>query len=240
MKKIKRQIQLNFDSQSFFLIFVTFFGLLLLVAMYLWSLKPETSYYSQNPMILSIFIMICIMGILAAIYPSKCAGFFKFRNEINVTSSNGNSIRFSGHHPDCGKFKHHTIIIYGKRYCPGCLGLSIGAFLAIVGILFYYFSGLTGEHGQIYFYIGIIIVLFTMILIIFFNMGKRIKFILNLALVLGSFLILLGVSLKGNILVEIYFLILISFWIFTRIRVSQTHHEKVCHDCLKEADCIYT
>lgn len=237
MKWRKRLNKHDFDSQSIFLIFITFSGLLLLIIMYFWSPTPETSSYSPKPMILSVFILICVMGILAAIYPAACAGLFKFRNEVK--SPNSNSVRFEGHHPDCGKFKHHTFLIKGKEYCPGCLGLLTGAVIAITGTLFYYFHGLTSGYGQISFYLGVIMVLLALFSIIFIDMGKNWKFILNMALVLGSFLVMLGISIKGNILMEIYFLILISFWIFTRIRVSQTHHERVCQVCQEEKDCIY-
>ncbi|AUB56175.1 restriction endonuclease [Methanobacterium sp. MZ-A1] len=235
----KRLYQQDFDSQSIFLIFITFSGLLLLITMYFWSPTPETSSYFLKSLILSVFILICILGILAAIYPSTCAGLLKFLNDLKEKSPNRKSIRFKGHHPDCGMFKHHTFLIKGKEYCPGCLGLSTGAVIAITGILLYYFHGLTSAYGQISFYLGVVMVLLALFSIIFIDMGKNWKFTLNMALVLGSFLILLGVSVKGNILMEIYFLILISFWIFTRIRVSETHHERVCQACLKETACIY-
>lgn len=207
--------------------------------MYLWSPTPERPLYFYKMLFSSVFIMICILGILAAIYPSACAGFLKFRNGYYEKSHDRGSIRFKGHHPDCGKFDHHTFLINGKEYCPGCLGLSTGAFIAIAGTVLYYFHGLTSGYGGIYFYSGGIMVLLALFFIIFLVMGKNLKFILNMFLVLGSFLMMLGISEKGNILMEIYFLMLISFWIFTRIRVSETHHQKVCQDCLKEMDCIY-
>ena len=239
MKWEKRLNQHDYDSQSIFLIFISFSGLLLLITMYFWSPTPQTSSYPYKILFSSLFIMICILGILAAIYPSACAGFLKFRNGVQEKSPDRDSIRFKGHHPDCGKFDHHTFKINGKEYCPGCLGLSTGAFIAMTGTIFYFVHGLTSGYGGIYFYLGVIMVLLALFLIIFIVIGKNLKFTLNMILVLGSFLIMMGISVKGNILLEIYFLILISFWIFTRIRVSQTSHEKVCQVCQEESDCIY-
>lgn len=239
MKWNKRLNQHDFDCQSIFLIFITFSGLLLLIIMYFWSTTPEISSYFPKTLLLSVFILICILGILAAIYPSTCAGLLKIRIDLKEKFPNRKSVRFKGHHPDCGKFKHHTFLINGKEYCPGCLGLSTGSVIAITGTLLYYFQGLPSANGLIYFYLGVIMVILAMFSNIFIDMGKNWKFILNMALVVGSFLILLGVSVKGNVLIEIYFLILILFCIFTRIRVSQTHHEMVCQDCLKETVCIY-
>lgn len=237
--KWERLQQHDFDSQSFFLIFITFSGLILLITMYFHGPIPETSSYFHKTLFLSVFILICVLGIYAAIFPSACARLLKFQKIVERKSSNSNAVKFKGHHPDCGKFEHHTFLIKGKQYCPGCLGLLTGAFISITGTLLYYFYSLNWGYGEISFYLGVVLVVLALFSIIFIGMGKKLKFILNMVLVLGSFLMMLGVGVKGNILMEIYFLILISFWIFTRTRVSETHHEKVCQDCLNENNCIY-
>lgn len=222
----KRLNQHDLDSKSISLIIITFPGLLLLIIMFFWSPTPETSPFFYKPLFLSAFTLICILGIFAAIYPSSCAGLLNLKK----VTSKSNPVRFKGHHPDCGKFEHHTFLINRKEYCPGCLGLSTGAFIALIGTLLYYFYGLTSENVLISFILGTVTAFLALFSIIFIDMGKNLKFILNMVLVLGSFLMMLGISEKGNTLMEIYFLILISLWIFTRIRVSETHHEKVCQD----------
>lgn len=208
--------------------------------MYLGVPASKTHYYLQTPLILSIFIAICILGIMAAIYPSLCQGLMKFQKEVREKNSKVDNIKFEGHHPDCGKFESHTLIIKGKKYCPGCLGLSIGAIIAVVGTLLYYFTGLPGIFGQIFFWIGVVIVFFALFLIVFLETEKKLKFTSNLVLVLGSFSILIGImAVKKNLIMEIYFIFLIIFWILTRTSVSEKFHEDICRDCQKESICIF-
>lgn len=230
----------NFSPQNVFLILVSFSGLFFLVAMYLWSPHSITYHILQKPIILLLFIVICILGMLAAICPSKCKTLMKFQNESKQKTINEGNMQFEGHHPDCGKFSSHTLTINGKKYCPGCLGLFIGAFIAIVGTIIYYFVKYPLIYGEISFWIGFGTVFLVLLLIIFLNLGKKLKFISNMALVIGSFLILLGLdSVKGNLIMELYFLILVIFWILTRIVVSETSHELICRDCLKKSICGY-
>jgi len=255
----------NYNAQNIFLILVSFSGLFFLVAMYLWSPQstaPSTTHYSLNEsIILFLFVVICILGIFAALYPSKCKTLLKFQNDSKQkTRSQGNirskqkirsqdksqgNIQFEGHHPDCGKFSLHTLTINGKKYCPGCFGLSVGASIAIVGIVIYYFVGYhfmkyPSIYGELLFWIGVCTVFLALLLIVFFKVGKKLKFISNMGLVTGSFMVLLGLdSVKGNFITELYFLILVIFWILTRIAVSETSHELICYDCLKKSVCIY-
>jgi hypothetical protein len=216
----------------------SFLGLFILVAMYLWVPQSTTYYALQKPIILSLFIVICILGMFAAICPSKCKTLMKFQNDSKKTIND--NVRFEGHHPDCGKFSSHTLNIYGKKYCPGCLGLLIGAFIAILGAMIYIFVGYPLIYGEISFWIGFGTVFLVLLLIIFLNLEKKLKFVSNMALVIGSFLILFGLdSVKGNLIMELYFLILAIFWILTRVMVSQTSHEIICRDCLEKSICIY-
>lgn len=207
--------------------------------MFLWA-SPQTTYYPlQKPIILSLFIVICILGMFAAIYPSKCKTLMKFQNDSKVTINEAD-VRFEGHHPYCDEFSSHTLTINGKKYCPGCLGLFLGAFISVIGILIYHFFGYPLIYGRIIFWTGIGTVFLVLLLIIFLNLEKKLKFISNMALVIGSFLILLGLdSVKGSLIMELYFLILTIFWILTRILISENNHEIICMVCLKKSICVY-
>ncbi len=273
----------KYTPQNIFLILVSFSGLLFLLAMYLWSPESTTHYYLQEPIILLLFIVICILGMLAAINPGTCNRFMKFQRkqkiEVNISKSKSfsmpetsisenssitknsisesssvskspilesapdsqsSNIRFEGHHPDCVHFQKHTFLINGKKYCPGCSGLFIGALIAIFGVLFYYFAGLPSLYVENFFWIGAGMVFLALFLIVFINLEKKLKFISNLSLVLGSFFILLGIiGAKDNFLMEIYFIVLIIFWIITRIGVSEEYHENICKNCLEESECVY-
>ncbi|WP_321421931.1 restriction endonuclease [uncultured Methanobacterium sp.] len=239
----------NFNTQNIFLILISFSGLFFLVAMYLWSPQstaPSTSHYSLNEsIILFLFIVICILGMFAAIYPSKCKTLLKFQNDSKQKTINQGNMQFEGHHPDCGKFSSHTLTINGRKYCPGCFGLSVGALLATVGVVIYYFLGYPlmeypSIYGEISFWIGVCTVFAALLIIILLKVGIKLKFISNMALVTGSLLVLVGLDIvKGNLITELYFLILVIFWILTRIAVSENSHEIICQDCLKKSACVY-
>lgn len=234
----------KYESQSIFLILVSFFGLFFLITMYLWYPSLKTHNFFLESIILIIFMVICMGGMLAAIHPSTCKGLMKFQNNVHEKTQD-NGIRFEGHHPDCDHFQDHTFHIRGKKYCPGCTGLFIGAVIAVVGILLYFIEGLPFKdlpslYGEIFFLVGVLIVFLALFMIVFLNMEKKLKFISNMALVLGSFLILMGmVGVKENLIMELYFILLVIFWIITRISVSESFHESICRDCQKESICIF-
>jgi hypothetical protein len=211
-------------------------------------------------------MVICILGIMAASYPSRCRRITKFNGKfngksgVNISNFNRKSklknesvnnltfndesikvIKLEGHHPNCEKFESHTMLIKGKKYCPGCSGLLVGALIAFVGTLFYYFTGLPINYGQILFWIGVATSLTALSIIIFLKLENiNLKFITNLGLVLGSFLVLVGIdTVKGNILIEFYFLLLVLFWIRARITVSEKNHESICRDCRDKSYCTY-
>ncbi|MGZ4857457.1 MAG: restriction endonuclease [Methanobacteriaceae archaeon] len=191
------------------------------------------------------------MGMLAAVYPSKCAHLSNFKIDFKKQKphrrikieSQKYIIKYEGHHPNCGKFNSHVFILKGKKYCAGCTGLFLGGLLAVIGTLIYYFGYnsvyLMEFHGQIVFWIGFFAVLFSLIQLIFINLNNNlIKFSSNLLLVLGSFFILIGIdAIQANISLEIYFLILVLFWILTRIRISQNNHKIRCLECEQSSAC---
>jgi len=221
---------------------ISFSGLFLLLAMYLWAPESEILYDFQKPLIISIFIAICLLGILAAIYPKLCKGLLEFKkiDKKSLDPEKMNNMQFEGHHPDCGKFESHTIIIRGSKYCPGCSGLLIGAIMAVIGILFYYFYGLPLIYGEISFWTGLVMVFLALMLIIFLKLGKKLKIVSNMALVTGSAMILIGLdTVKENLLIESYFLLLVLFFILARIAASENNHEIICRNCEEKSYCIY-
>jgi hypothetical protein len=239
------------DLHYIYLILISFIGLFILSTLFLWSPTTSMNYDFQKTLFLSIFLVICLLGMLAAVYPSNCVHLFNFKKDFKnqrshsrvKTESRNNSVKYEGHHPDCGKFNSHIFILKGKKYCAGCTGLFLGGIIAVIGTLIYYFgyySGyLRGFNGQIVFWIGFSAVLFSLILMIFINLNNNvIKFSSNLLLVLGSFLILIGIdAIRGNLSLEIYFLVLVLFWILTRIRISQNNHRITCLECGQTSVC---
>ena len=184
---------------------------------------------------------------VAAISPTKCMGFLKIKKHIpvdnSVESESGKNCKkeLTGHHPECDNFKNHTYTLRGKKYCAGCSGLFTGALLAVIGIIIYYFYGIQLSNPYLIFFIGFFCVLTALLqsflLNINFNTGK---FIFNLILVVGAFLILITlIEITGSIFIQFYFLSLVFIWILARITNSEKKHIDICEKCGEESSCCY-
>jgi hypothetical protein len=137
-------------------------------------------------------------------------------------------INYNGHHPDCGIFEDHVFNFKNKKYCVGCSGLLTGAFLAILTCLYYLVFGIL----EMIFWLGVIMVLASLMQLIFFNIeNKWIRFLSNLGLVWGSSLILIGILEYSNVFIVVYFLFLIFAWILTRTSLSEENHYRICDKC---------
>ena len=199
-------------------------GLIFLVVLYLYT--PQT-FNPQKTLFLSIFVLICLAGMLAAIYPSHCLRFFKIETVTEYECKN-RMLKTVGHHPDCANFPEHVFTFKNKKYCVGCSGLLIGAVLAVLTCLLY---GLYGANGLI-FWLGIVLVLSSLLQLTFLNIeNKPVKFLSNLGLVWGSSFILVGLVGYRNIFLSVYFLFLAVAWIMARTALSRENHERICLAC---------
>lgn len=199
-------------------------GLIFLVFFYLYSVD------NNNPfkiIFIITFITICILGILASLYPSFCLRFLNM-DKITLSECENKIIIFHGHHPDCGIFKEHVFNFKNKKYCVGCSGLLTGAFMAILTCLCYLIYGAL----EFLFWLGVIVVLASLMQLILFSIeNKWVKFLSNLGLVWGSSLILIGILENKNVFIAVYFLFLIFAWIITRTALSEENHAQICDKC---------
>lgn len=203
---------------------VSLIGLLFLPGMVFWAPVSVNSHW-QRYLIFSIFGLVCFLGVLVGVFPSK----FQKKSK----SQNKSGVKFRGHHPDCGNFSGHVIQLADKTYCSGCTGLIIGAIVAISGTLLYLTRGLPSENGSMVFWAG-----FTGVLIgLVYNGLSRgrlgfLNLFVNVIFVLGAFMLLFSIEkINGNLLSELYLLILIPNWIITRILSSQREHDRICGSC---------
>jgi hypothetical protein len=160
--------------------------------------------------------------VLAGLFPSK------FRGE----SQGKSGVKFRGHHPICGNFSGHVIQFADRSYCSGCGGLVVGGVLAIFGTLWYLTGRLPCENGTIIFWAGFTGALTGLVYNGLFRV--RIGFLnlsVNAFFVLGAFMLLLGIEKANSILSEVYLILLIPIWIFTRILSSQREHRRICKFC---------
>jgi hypothetical protein len=184
---------------------------------------------------------------VAAISPSRCIELSSLKKGQNYKGSDvkcyeiSNKKRFRGHHPDCEKFSTHTYTVRGRKYCAGCSGLFIGAVIGIMGTIIFYIFGLSDENILIIFYMGILLVVLSLLQNILFKVENNItKFFMNLILVIGSLFILIGtVKLNNSLFIQVYFLLLVIIWILLRISSSERNHNMICDNCGAGFHCDY-
>jgi hypothetical protein len=210
---------------------VSIFGLLIVLML---AINPPTIYenfFWRKPLIGSIFSLICILGIFAALFPKRCSQAFHFRKDN--THLNSHRINATSHHPDCGKFSAHVTHVGSYTLCAACAGLLFGAIAALVGTTFYFFSGWSVQAGFPITMIGAVGIILGFLQLKF---RSFIRLIINMFFVLGAFLVLTGIDeLTESLFVDFFSVALIVFWILTRIQLSQWDHWRICRNC--ESQC---
>ena len=225
---------------NFILIFtvsISLFGLFTTLMLALYPPTIQENLLWRKPFIGSIFSLICILGIIAAFFPNKCSKTFNLLEAEKPAVSNAKDRNFNkvlvtlkGHHPDCKEFSAHVIHISSHTLCAACTGLYLGAFISIIGTAFYFFGG-----GRIYemsfpaVVIGIVGVILGYLQLKFRGF---VRLMLNTLFVLGAFLTLVGIDeLTQSLSVDLFSIVLIVFWIFTRIMLSHWDHRRICLNC---------
>ena len=210
-----------------FCIGVSVFGVLLMIS---WTNNPPTiidDFSWRKPLIGSLFSLICILGILASIFPSRCSEAFHFGEATKDTATR--QILNASHHPDCERFSAHVVRINGQTRCAACTGLLLGAVIAIVGACLYFSSGLHIGNAHFLPLAGGIGVLAGFLQ---WRFKAYVRLALNSVFVFGAFLSLVGVDQASqNVAIDLFSVMLIVFWIFTRIQLSQWDHSRTCDSC---------
>jgi hypothetical protein len=226
------------DINRLYFSYVSITGLFILFLLVLYAPSPKNAYSIPHQIILSIFILICLAGMVAAVSPSSC-------NELSSLKYDWKDgyvqKKFSGHHPECENFKTHTYTLLGKKYCAGCSGLFIGALIGVIGSIGYYFYGISVENALIIFFVGFFLVLMSLLQNFLLKVDRNlVKFILNLILVIGSFFLLIGtLELTNSLFIQLYFLVVVFIWILARISNSEKNHTEICKKCGMGSSCIY-
>lgn len=188
----------------------------------------------------TIFGTICLLGILAGIFPSSCSRPLHFGRSdddksthpsTSLTSSNPS---FRGHHPGCRNFKGHILRFGNKVFCAGCVGLIFGAILSLIGVTFYFFFNLSFWPDYVpAFCIGLACVSCGLLQYQIFNWGNSlIHASVNSLFVCGVFLLLMDVDQSTrNTGADLYLIALSMFWLYTRITLSKVDHRGICAAC---------
>ena len=201
-------------------------GLLLLVVLGLLAFSPNVprvTFGAQTLVTGGIFILICAVGLVAAVAPGRLRG---------VGHEAKRSPGVVGHHPDCPEFSGHVLRVCGRALCAGCTGLALGAILAILGGFLCFFGGFSVGDPSMVFYTGALLVALGLIQH-FIDMGSPLFHLaLNVVFVFGAFMLTASLREMGaSFYVEAYLLTSVLFWVAARIRVSQEEHVRVCSRC---------
>jgi len=228
---------------------LSFIGLLLVGILISYPPVIKENFPWRKPVIGSIFASICVLGILAAFFPSRCLNVFNFKKEEKrrrssvKESSNSRqgkfvfqkgSLAMQGHHPNCGNFSTHVFRINKRTLCTSCTGLLLGALLSLLGTSLYFSDNWhIGQGSLLLVRVGISGIVFGLLQFhLFKNRPNFLRFFFNVFFVLGSFFILIGVdTIIHSVTADLILVVLIVFWLLTRILLSKWDHERICRAC---------
>jgi hypothetical protein len=211
-----------------------------LISLALFVLSPSASadgFTLRKPLIGSSFLLICILGALAVVLPSKCnsiLGGHEKGSYFGFHSAAPSSRVLKGHHFDCEGYVSHTVKVRGRTLCAACSGLFLGAVAAIFGTVVCFFSNSElDQFGLVFLMAGMGLVALGFIQFKFLRLARL---LVNASFVLGAFLILLAAdTLLMNLFIDLYVISLTLLWILTRIMLSQWDHSRICRSC--KVDC---
>jgi len=228
-----------------FLVWVSFFGLILTVLLAVYPPNSKEDFVWRKPVVGSAFGVVCVLGILAVFFPNTCSRFFDIRKpeksqnrflgfKRKVSISHSTSSTLHGHHPTCGHFSSHVFRIGGRMFCATCSGLLLGALIALAGIGMYFFgSWQMGQNAFLSVLVGAVGVVLGLLQSPLPILQKGvIRLFSSTFFVVGTFLILVSIEeLAHNTSVDLFFVALSVLWLATRISLSQWDHERICSKC---------
>ncbi len=221
------------DFLPYFAVIASIFGAVTLAVILFRSGNYQSNITFTRTLIGALYTAICVLGVFAVFYPKKCQGTFTFQRSIKHSgdpSANPKMLEFRGHHPSCSRFSANRIKIRKTIFCAACGGLLIGATVAFVGAILYFFLGYSFLSSDPWIFavgnIGMLLGLFQ------YKFAGYVKLAVNALFVICSFVMLNTVDLVSNsLIVDLYALGLIVLFLYTRILLSERNNERTCCEC---------
>ena len=221
-----------------FFILVSVFGLSTTLMLALRSPTVLEGFALRRYIVGSLFALTCVSGMAAAIMPRRCSASLHFEGKTKtpaIQSENGQKqTEIKGHHPDCEAFAAHVISLNTHVLCAACSGLFLGAVLALFGTVLYFFAGLgTSRLGTSLVGFYLVLIGATSLVLGFSELKFKgaARLFLNTLFVLGAFSILAGIDHLESYSIDLFVLMLIMFWLLTRVLLSQWDHSRICLEC---------
>lgn len=183
------------------------------------------------------FASICVLGAVATLIPHRCHPSKSLPLSLDpkrFTRVMGFKL-VHGHHPACGKFSDHELLIGGKTFCAGCVGLFVGALASLSVATMHFLHNyrlpiVSGYFGLGFVLLGLLAIPLT---------KKRTPLLrsgLNAILVLGFSLVLVTVDLFGDMGFDFFVIGMCTYWMYVRIQLSRWSHDEVCGGCEDECE----
>ncbi len=218
-----------------FFLAVSVFGLLITPTLLLGTNLGRDNLPYRRVIIGSVFAALCSLGIAAAFFPKSCEGIISYGKNDGFAKHSGRvksapMVTLEGHHPRCSKFSPHRVAMRKYQVCAACVGLVLGAVVALIGTAAYFFVGLAFDDIS---FIAIVLGEIGVSLgLAQFKFGGLSKLLINALFVLASFVILVEVDLVSESLyADLYVFGVIVFWLSTRILLSQWNNSRICRKC---------
>ncbi len=214
-----------------FLVAVAVFGLALVPFLVIQpNLQVDSSSF-RRPFVGALYSIVCVLGIVAVFYPSKCRMMFQKPNASpDSTKVSTLPVQLSGHHPNCEEFSANRITIRGKAFCAACSGLLVGAIASLTGIVLFSLGFFGIEAGSLW--ILVVGEVFMLVGLAQVKLGGYVKMAMNALFVVGSCISLVVTDIVGqNLLIDLYVLGLIIYTLWLRISLSEWNNKRICMEC---------
>ncbi len=184
-----------------------------------------------------VFIFICIIGISISFYPKWYKKILRYKNSNKNQEIKNKKRKREGHHPNCIKFTNHIILINNKKYCIGCIGLGIGAFISIILIIHYliFDYSLSIIYYKYLFISGILLIFISYYVSLFIKKYEILHLFSNILLILSFYFVIISTFENSGHLIYAFIGIIGTFlFLETRIQISIFNHSNICITCEKE------
>ena len=182
-----------------------------------------------------LFIISCIFGISLAFKPNWTTTCLdQDIHKIDTKHVREKAKSRIGHHPLCGQFDSHRIQINNEIQCAGCTGLAIGAGISIIITIIYLVFPIQIPKFIFFYFIllGLFFIIFNFTQIVSFQNNAKAHLFSNVLLVIGFFLIVVGLfQSTGKIFFGILGIMTSILWVDTRIILSKWNHDRICELC---------
>lgn len=248
---LEKEIVPKMSSQQlyrFFLISISFFGLVFVMLPAIYRLQIEENFQWRKLVVGSIYGLVCLLGITAVFFPSHCSTVFQadlIENRTDpIAAKSGKTFRKTttilglrirhGHHSSCEGFTAHEFQFADKTFCTACMGLFLGAIFSLVGTIAYFYLGWNiGENIALFLFVGVASIGLGLFQYMFFDIQWRVvRLVLNVLFIVGTFFVVTSIDTALNSLtLDLFVIFLAIFWLFTRIVLSKHIHSEICQTC---------